>query len=96
MELQEIATKLGVHRGTLFHWLSGNRSPSKESMLKIELELGWSVDDQMVAYNTLTGGKNPRGGPADAYGTKFREFLELNHDVAPTDPRRRVRAGRRS
>jgi len=88
MEIQEIAAKLGVHRGTVFHWLSGNRSPSKESMLKIEEELGWPVEEQMKAYNTLTGGLTPRGKPADDYGASFRAFLEKEFDIPPAEPGR--------
>lgn len=88
MELQEIATKLGVHRGTLFHWLSGHRSPSKEKMLLIEEELGWPVADQMQAYNTLVGGTNSRGKPLDDYGASFRRFLAEKHGVPPADPGR--------
>jgi transcriptional regulator with XRE-family HTH domain len=88
MELQEIAAKLEVHRGTLFHWLSGHRSPSKESMLKIEDRLGWPVDEQMQAYNTLVGGTNARGKPLDDYGASFRRFLERKFSIPPADPGR--------
>lgn len=89
MEIQEIAAKLGVHRGTLFHWMSGNRSPSKESMLKVEEELGWSVEDQMKAYNTVIVGKtNSRGKPIDDYGASLRAFLEKKFGIPPADPGR--------
>lgn len=74
MEYQEIAQKLGVARGTLFHWMSGHRSPSKESMLKIESELGWPVAEQMAAYNELT--VQPDGSKKDSFGAELRAFLE--------------------
>lgn len=77
MEYQEIAAKLGVHRVTLFHWMSGNRSPSKENMLIIEAELGWSVADQMAAFNEMQ--LDPKTGKPtgkDSYGPELRSFLE--------------------
>lgn len=89
MEIQDIAVKLGVHRGTVFHWLSGARSPNKENMLKIQEELGWPIEDQMTAYNTVIVGEiNPRGKPADDYGASFRAFLEKKYDIPPANPGR--------
>lgn len=79
MEYQQIADKLGVHRGTLFHWMSGHRSPGKTSMLKIAEELGWSVADQMDAFNQLT--RQPDGTMKDSYGEELRNFLQTKHNA---------------
>lgn len=88
MEIQEIADKLGVHRGTLFHWMSGNRSPSKQSMLKIEEELGWPASKQMKAFNTPVDGTNSRGKPLTDYGAQLRAFLEKKFNIPPAMPGR--------
>lgn len=88
MEYQQIAETLGVHRGTLFHWMSGNRSPSKTSMLKIEEKLGWPVDEQMAAFNTLTGEVGPNGKPRDSYGAELRAFLENRYNTPEAAPGR--------
>lgn len=81
MEFQQISEKLGVNRATLFHWMSGRRSPSKETMLRIEEELGWPVEQQMNAYNTVIKGEvGPTGKPKDDYGAQLRDFLERKFD----------------
>jgi transcriptional regulator with XRE-family HTH domain len=81
MEFQEISKLLEVNRATLFHWMSGRRSPSKETMLRIEEKLGWPVDEQMKAYDTLiTGETAPNGKPKDDYGAQLRHFLETRYD----------------
>lgn len=76
MEYQQIAEKLGVHPVTLSKWLNGHSSPSKLSMLLIRDELGWSIEDQMEAFNTLQPNSNK-----DMYGPKFKEFLRDKHNV---------------
>lgn len=76
MEYQQIAAKLGVHQVTLSKWLNGHRSPSKVSMLVIERELGWSIADQMAAFNELQDTSDK-----DMYGPRFKEFLRDKHNV---------------
>lgn len=76
MEYQQIAEKLGVHPVTLSKWLNGHSSPSKDSMLLIRDKLGWSIDDQMDAYDTA----GP-GAAKDMYGPRFKEFLRDKHGV---------------
>lgn len=88
MEFQEIAAKLGVHRGTLFHWMSGNRSPSKMSMLKIQEELGWPVADQMAAYNEVEVDEEGHPTGVDGYGKALRAYLERNHGAPEAEPGR--------
>ena len=77
MEYQQIAEKLGVHPVTLSKWLNGHSSPSKLSMLQIQAELGWSVADQMEAYNEL----RPDDSTKDMYGPRFKEFLREKFNV---------------
>lgn len=77
MEYQQIAEKLGVHPTTLSRWFSGLRSPSKTMMLLIKEELGWSVDDQLQAFNEL----REDGSGRDMYGPRFKEFLRDKHGV---------------
>jgi len=77
MEYQQIAEKLGVHPVTLSKWLNGHRSPSKTSMLLIKEKLGWSIEDQMAAYNELREDDPTK----DMYGPRFKEFLRDKHNV---------------
>ena len=77
MEYQQIAEKLGVHPTTMSRWFSGQRSPSKTMMLLIEDELGWSVADQLDAFNQLRDDESGR----DMYGPRFKEFLRDKHNV---------------
>lgn len=88
MEYQEVAKKLGVHRGTLFHWMSGNRSPSKENMLKIQAELGWSVTAQMKAYDEVEVDEEGRPTGTDSYGPALRAFLETEWGTPTAEPGR--------
>lgn len=77
MQYQQIAEKLGVHPITLSKWLNGHGSPGKLSMLKIKEELGWSVEEQMEAFNTLQDGSTTK----DMYGPRFKEYLRDHHGV---------------
>jgi len=77
MEYQQIAEKLGVHPTTMSRWFSGQRSPSKTMMLLIQDELGWSVADQLDAFNQLRDDDSGR----DMYGPRFKEFLRDKHNV---------------
>lgn len=78
MEYLQIAEKLGVTPHTLSRWMGGHRFPSKDSMLTIELELEWPIDDQMAAYNEDC----PEGKPGE-YGRQLREFLKTRWGVIP-------------
>lgn len=71
----QIAEKLGVNPITLSRWRSGDRFPSRDMMLRIEDKLGWSVADQMAAYNTSLG--ENRGD----YGKALKEFLAEKYEV---------------
>lgn len=77
MEYQQIAEKLGVHPTTLSRWFNGSRSPSKTMMLLIQDELGWSVKDQLDAFNQL----RDDGSDLDMFGPRFKEFLRDKHGV---------------
>ena len=77
MEYQQIAEKLGVHPTTMSRWFNGSRSPSKVMMLLIEAELGWSIADQLQAFNKL----RDDGSDRDMYGPRFKEFLRDKHNV---------------
>lgn len=77
MEYQQIAEKLGVHPTTMSRWFNGSRSPSKTMMLLIQDELGWSVQDQLQAFNDLRSD----GSDRDMYGPRFKEFLRDKHGV---------------
>lgn len=74
----QIAEKLGVDPVTLSRWLNGHRFPSKDMMLRIELELGWSITEQMEAFNWDC----PEGKPGE-FGRQFKVFLEKEWEVIP-------------
>lgn len=78
MENREIAEKLGVAPVTLSRWLNGHRFPGKDAMLRIELELKWSIADQMAAFNVDL----PDGRPGE-YGRQFKQYLEKEWEVTP-------------
>lgn len=47
---KEVAEKIGVHPVTLSRWLAGDRYPERSKMLIIQELFGWSVTQQMLAY----------------------------------------------
>jgi transcriptional regulator with XRE-family HTH domain len=69
MQNKDIAAELGVHEVTVSRWRIGDRIPDRAGMLHIEAVLGWSVSEQMAAYDQeLTSGDR-------IYAERFREFL---------------------
>lgn len=81
----QIAEKLGVTPVTLSRWLNGHRFPRKDTMLRIELELGWSITKQMKAFNL-----DCPGGAEGEYGRQFKDFLQKKWNVRPREPRTEV------
>jgi len=67
---KEVADKIGVHPVTLSRWLAGDRYPERDKMLIIHELFGWSVTQQMLAYEKSTS-EDPR-----AYGEALAKHIE--------------------
>jgi hypothetical protein len=75
MQNKDIAAWLEVHEVTVSRWRIGDRIPDRAGMLRIASELGWSVEDQMKAYDQeLTTGTR-------VYAEHFRAFLHEKFDI---------------
>lgn len=67
---KDIAELLGVHEVTVSRWRIGDRTPSRARMVEIEKKLGWSVEEQMRAFEQETSTWTL------VYAAAFRAFLE--------------------
>lgn len=66
---KDIAAELGVHEVTVSRWRIGDRIPDRSGMLHIAEVLGWSVEEQMKAYDEELRTETR------VYAKRFRQFL---------------------
>lgn len=66
--LGSVAARLGMSESSVSRLRSGRRSPSWETMRKIQTEYGWPIDEQTTVLANENNGK-------ERYARLFRERL---------------------